>query len=144
MNWSDIAMGDGNPQTQVALCNSLEEARSAVVALVNAEYCPEDEDGEELSIQDFAQAVEFLKTAPGSPEISIDEIAADGVFQYLTRNAIGNDDARMFNGHREIGEPESNGLICTSCRRRLRNDAVEKIAQLEKEVLRLRDILGRR
>jgi hypothetical protein len=145
MNWSDIAMGDGNPQTQVALRNTLEEAQQAVVDLVKAEYCPEDDDGEEVEVESFEQAVEFLRSAPGTPEVDITEISLSDEFQYLSRDALdGSESTRIFNGHRTSGEPESNGLVCASCKRRMKNDKVEKIAQLEKEVARLREILTRK
>lgn len=142
MNWSDIAMGDGNPQTQVALRNTAEEAQRAVVDLVNKEYCPETEEGEERTIDSFDKAVEFLKEAPGSPEIDISEIQLGGEFQYLVRDVL-DSEPRMFNGAREIGAPKSNGAVCAACRRRLRNDKAEKIVQLEKEIERLKDLAKR-
>ncbi len=140
MNWSDIAMGDGNPQTQVALCATEEEARRAVVELVNREYSPSNEEDEEITIGTFDQAISFLRDAPGSPEIDISSIEVGGEFQYLTRDVLG-DETRMFNGAREIGAPKSDGLICAACGRRMRNDKAEKIAQLEKEAERLREII---
>ena len=144
MNWSDIAMGDGNPQTQVALRSTLEDARQAVVDLVHAEYVIDDDEivemHEKMQVETFDGAIAFLRDAPGSPEIDIREIEVGGEFQYLSRDVV-DGGTRMFNGQREIGAPASDGLLCPSCRKRMRNDAAEKIVQLEKEIARLQQLL---
>jgi hypothetical protein len=100
MNWSDVAMGDGNPQTRVCLRETLEEAQAAVILLCNEDYASGEDDDQPI-IFTFEEAVEFLKSAPGSPEIDISEIKAGGDFQYLTREVL-DDHPRTFNGKREI------------------------------------------
>ncbi len=101
MQWSDAAMGDGNPQTQVALRENIEEAHQYVVDLVNDQYNPEDEDGKEFKVKTFDEAVEFLKTAPETPELDISEITVGGDQVFLSRDVL-DDHPRLFNGKREI------------------------------------------
>jgi hypothetical protein len=131
-------------QTQVAFRNTLEDARQAVVDLANSEYCPEDEEGNEVKVETFKQAVAFLRDAPGSPEIDIMEIAVGTDFMSLQRRVLEEEgDGRSSNGSRK-GSGPSNGTICSSCRRRMSNAKAEKIIELEREVLRLRELLSKR
>lgn len=98
--WSDVAMGDGNPQTRVALRNNLEEAHQFVIALAN-ECDPEDDEGLPMEVKTYEEAIAFLKGAPETPEIDISEVEV-GCDLYLKKDVL-DDHARLFNGNREIG-----------------------------------------
>jgi hypothetical protein len=101
--WSDVAMGDGNPQTAVALRETLEEAHVLVVRMTNEQFEPRDDDNELKPVETYEEAIEFLKNAPESPELNIQEIVVGGDWVNLVRDVL-DDHPRMFNGKREIGE----------------------------------------
>lgn len=97
MNWSDVAMGDGNPQTMVALRSTREEAELLVVEHVNSEWAPCDEQDNPTPVGSFAEVVEYLKMAPENPELDISEIEVDSDFFYLKRDVL-DESPRSFNG----------------------------------------------
>jgi hypothetical protein len=101
MCWSDVAMGDGNPQTAVVLRETLDEIKQLVVEMTNEQWGPCDEDDNPAPVKTYEEAIAFLKDAPESPELDIHEIVVGGEWVNLTRDVL-DDHARMFNGKREI------------------------------------------
>jgi hypothetical protein len=88
MCWSDVAMGDGNPQTAVVLRETLDEIKQLVVKMVNEQWDPTDEDDNSIIVNTYEEAVEFLKSAPESPELDIREIQVGGDWENLTRDVL--------------------------------------------------------